>query len=180
MSNIYTKKTLNFNKEYFKKTISLFRSTGVVYVDAKINISLKERCSRDPVLTVDLKNINEFTELNISGECTAYKNGTILHQSSGQIQNDIMKYFGNNDLVVKLVSIWNRWNFNGIKIGTTKQNEQIESELGKNIDYSTAVKHLHDTGLEKDNGFYYGQTWLVENLPKETIKDIIDICRKLS
>jgi hypothetical protein len=118
-------------------------------------------------------------KLSISGVEGPMSNGDCLG-SCGQIDmtlsndNRLDWKFNNewnDEMMTKLLEIWERWHLNDMKAGTPKQEAFIREWKKENrYDYTKACDALAKAGLlYVEHGYKYGSAWLTEEVPQNVI-----------
>ena len=80
----------------------------------------------------------------------------------------------------ELVDIWNEWHLNDMHSGTEKQEEALYKHFGnKNVDYVEQCEYLKSIDLYEDNGYKYGTSWLVRELPEDIVDTLENIIEEL-
>lgn len=104
-----------------------------------------------------------------------------------------MKPYIHNKLFDELYSLWLRYHLNDMHAGTPEQEAAIkeqEAKLGRCMDYDTACDYLKEIGLYevtytgraigreyKNEPYRYGSAWLIQPLPTEVIRRVIEIVK---
>jgi len=150
---------------YSPKTDSIFDkgTTVVVIVHAKFEI--KE--TTHPNLSINLRTCY-YVEEFISG-ISVYENGKEV--MFGRVASLIPYY---QDFIKKypelkeLAEIESRWDLNGMRAGTKKQEDYIRyyEARGNKYNYDLIVEELKRVFLYEDRGYKYGEAWLCEKLPR--------------
>jgi len=154
-----------------------------------VTLKLELREKGQPQQGVDLKTHENPIELSMSGSIWNLSRSDCTQ--CGQMQDTIRDELNSGNLrlksnisqddMKKLLDIWDRWHLNGLKAGTTKQNELIEmhrddpkyAEQDVFLDRPRAI--LKDFDADPDNGYSYGSAWLFEPLSD----DVIDFVKEM-
>lgn len=81
--------------------------------------------------------------------------------------------------VMKLGGVWRRWHLNDMRAGTPAQEEatrahrkQLDTAEGRHAfdDYRARCAYLESIGLLVDDGYTYGSSWLVEEVPTDVLE----------
>lgn len=124
-------------------------------------------------VSVELKDSEKGKMLSISGVVAPRLNGDAL--GCGQIVNELTEITEYAEGwtaadVLKLGTIWEKWNLNDLHAGTPLQRETIRKfQSADNPSYDEQVKILSANGILIDNGYLYGSQWLYESLPNEVL-----------
>ena len=132
-------------------------------------------------LTIDLTPAPEvIQELSI---CANIRRGT-REAESGQCRDSVramVPYLTKDkgDALRDLCAVWERWHLNGM-IGASRAQREALKEAAKKApevwNFDNAVAHLTSLGLHPDQGYSYGQAWLVEPLPDAVAKRVGLLC----
>ncbi len=144
---------------------------------ADLEITLEEKETVSPHLSTDLQELLIATKLSISGNIWRPDKSDIF--SGGQNSEEIKKLFPGNEMVQKIIRIWERWHLNDLKSGTNKQDEILNQYKEDNPDwrysYTEACDILKRNDLYIDRDYKYGYAWLTEELPQEVIDFITSL-----
>lgn len=83
------------------------------------------------------------------------------------------------DALIELCKLWERWHLNAMIGASRAQREALNDAAKKDRNvwnYDNAVAHLTSVGLHPDQGYNYGQSWLVEPLPDDVVKQVGRLC----
>ena len=147
-------KTFKFNKIAF-------------YGTRRINI---------PEVTMELRDTAKGPELSICGSVWNSKHTDII--MGGQCIDELAEFdsLRNNDLFMKLYSLWKNYHLNGMHAGTVKQEKAIKEwhtkDKYKAFTYDDDCKYLDSIGLLDDDGYRYGSSWLYRAIPDEDMNEI--------
>jgi hypothetical protein len=100
--------------------------------------------------------------------------------SGGQNLDEIAALFPDNELVQRIVAIWQKWHLNDMHAGSPKQEAFLETlNLPNHNHYENAKAKLKDAGLDPDESYLhngqpysYGSAWLSVELPAEVVAEI--------
>ncbi|RYD61954.1 MAG: hypothetical protein EOP83_15845 [Verrucomicrobiaceae bacterium] len=100
--------------------------------------------------------------------------------SCGQNIDEIGRLFPNNQMVQRIVAIWDQYHLNDMQAGSPAQRAHLNG-LGEQrpTGYNETLAELTRVGLQPDasylyNGkpYAYGSAWLREEIPEEIIAEI--------
>ena len=137
---------------------------NLVYVDIEIKEVEKKKTN------TDLKEIDKYKTLSI---CGYSKN------IGGQIL-DILKSKDfeptTNFNVEEFYKIWDEWHLNDLHPGSRRQEDALKLAKIDNWanNYNKACDYLKSINLYNDDGYIFGSSCLVEDLPLSVIKQIIE------
>lgn len=173
-----------------KRVICLTRTPENQYepVRVAIKVELRKKDNVSPYRDIDLAECHEYTELSICG--SVWLRGDRRNDPSlcDQCIDDVLQYFGDQATgpdggasVAELCEIWRRWHLNGMRAGTRAQGDYLrehppEPPFYPTTHYDKAVAALAKVGLWVDRDYRYGHAWLVERLPDEVVKRVVEIC----
>ena len=143
---------------------------------------------------IDFNNIGKkinAVDLEISFENGCFAaSGTIWNNiksdciAAGQILGEISKFYPNNKLVKKIVSIWSQYHLNDLTPGSPKQMAYLKS-LSKPSNaefYTWECEQLKKVNLLIDESFFhnyepykYGSSWLKTEIPENVQQEIFSI-----
>lgn len=103
------------------------------------------------------------------------------HLIGGQVLEELKELFPEDELVSRIVSVWQKWHLNDLTAGSPRQTEflaQFPNQSNNNY-YEWAKDKLKDAGLEPDEDFIYnekaysyGSAWLHTELPSAIVCEI--------
>lgn len=131
------------------------------------------KCREDDVYCkIEIKN----GKLSISGVIGPLANGNCSGPAGQIIMSDwaISEYAPgwSKELEQAFRDVWHRWHLNDMKAGTPAQEAELRKYEfpGAPTSYYTWAKGIIETaGLQPDNGYYYGSSWLTEALPNDVV-----------
>ena len=143
---------------------------------------------------IDFNNIGKkinAVDLEISFENGCFTaSGTIWNNiksdciAAGQMLGEISKFYPNNKLVKKIVSIWSQYHLNDLTPGSPKQMAYLKS-LSKPSNaefYTWECEQLKKVNLLIDKSFLhngkpyeYGSAWLKTEIPENVQQEIFSI-----
>jgi hypothetical protein len=143
---------------------------------------------------IDFNNIGKkinAVDLEISFENGCFSaSGTVWNNiksdciAAGQMLGEISKFYPNNKLVKKIVSIWSEYHLNDLTPGSPKQMAYLKS-LSKPSDaefYTWECEQLKKVNLLIDESFLhngkpyeYGSAWLKTKIPENVQQEIFSI-----
>jgi len=151
-----------------KKTISLpkidFNNIGKKINAVDLEISFENGCFSASVTVWN----------NIKSDCI----------TAGQILGEISKFYPNNKLVKKIVSIWSQYHLNDLTPGSPKQMAYLKSLTNKSYGdfYTWQRLKLKEADLLIDASFLhngkpyeYGSAWLKTEIPENVQQEIFSI-----
>ena len=123
-------------------------------------------------LNYETLQLGEFLALSITGNLYEVHKTKPVWIAGGQIDSTIKQLLADGHKIKddawkleEALRIWDEWHLNNFTPGTKRQMEALEEPL----DYDSAVKRLKEIGLYDNNGYKYGQAWLIKPLPDEVI-----------
>jgi hypothetical protein len=124
-------------------------------------------------LVIDLNETDKGYAFSMSGFIWNTKKTDCL--TCGQICEDFLMYFPNNEKVKRLVEIWKEYHLNDLQAGTEKQ--MVALKNAPQIDYKAECLYLESIGLLIDNGYEYGSGWLFKTIPSDIIEEIKELIK---
>jgi len=164
-------------------TITLNR-TGTIHEPAKAVIEVWLARKEASSLNIDLEPCGTYTALSIVADVYYPKDRKNDPSECGQCTETIREFWGSDSKVAELCDLWNRWHLNGLRAGTRVQGEHLRENPPQppffpESHYEKSCKILETAGLYEDRGYKYGHRWLVEDLPKDVLKRLGELCREL-
>ncbi|MGH8897010.1 MAG: hypothetical protein ACRDZ4_08325 [Egibacteraceae bacterium] len=149
-----------------------------------LEIELRHKANVAPYLDTDLNPVREYTELAICG--SVWNPAGTGIESGGQNTEAIRERFPDDADVQRLCALWDRWHLNGMKAGTRAQeaflrDARVENRLAQydeNCKVLEKANLLHVTGPQGRN-YKYGAAWLVERLPEDVEREVVELCERL-
>jgi hypothetical protein len=98
----------------------------------------------------------------------------------GQILKELLSLFPEDQLLQRIVGVWEKWHLNDLKAGSPRQEEFLSTKNAPKGDhYEWAIQELTDAGLNpdseylyQDSPYKYGSAWLKAELPSSVIAEI--------
>lgn len=156
-----------------------YNNSGSKRQPVTFEIELRQEKRDSGYVTIDLNQIDSYTELSICGNVymSHWRNDAY---TCGQCLDTILELFPHDKFVQLVHRIWDRFHLNGMNSGTRKQRELVKALYSlilpnERYDYTVACDFLAENDLLVDNGYKYGTAWLVELLPEDIIQVIEDI-----
>ena len=116
--------------------------------------------------------------LSLTGVEAPYANGN-CSGSFGQITLDpsLPQKAWTTEKVERLAAIWDRWHLNDMRAGSEAQEawlreHRAEYEAQTLDHYVWAKAELAKAGLQPDNGYSYGSSWMTEEVPLEVLAEL--------
>lgn len=103
------------------------------------------------------------------------------YTTCGQILEELLSLFPDDELVNKIVKVWRKWHLNDLTAGSPRQTEFLEqfTDTPRSDYYTWAKDKLSEAGIEPDESFQYngkaysyGSAWLHTDLPDSVIDEI--------
>lgn len=110
-----------------------------------------------------------------------WKSNKSDYETCGQMVDELLKYFPDDQLLQRIVQVWKKWHLNDLTAGSPKQMEFLE-QIGPGPSgdyYSWAVEKLTEAGLNpdpdltyNDKPYMYGSAWLHTEIPASVVAEI--------
>lgn len=142
----------------------------------KVTIDVElTRSQRKDWLTNEKKLIYAFTaDVNIwNSKCTDIVAG-------GQMFEELLPYFKNNELFTQIYNLWYRWQSNDLKSGNKEQCDLIlkwrkDNKIPNIWAYEQECGYLKSIGKYEIEDFKYGFGWWCEEIPTDVLEEIKNI-----
>lgn len=99
--------------------------------------------------------------------------------SCGQNVSGVCGYFSQDKKAQRMLAIWERWHLNDMQAGSPRQMAYLrehpidpKSYTYPKSYYEIVSQVLTDAGLNPDNGYLYGHSWLLEEIPADVVAEI--------
>ena len=141
----------------------------------RLEIKKDDRPSQD---YETLDKTESHDEISISGDLKEKGAlGRPRDSSWGQVLDNIESPTGE---LKEIVSLWKRYHLNDLHAGTKKQEDALKLKFpeGSNANkyvHDEQVQYLKSVGLYSDRGYEYGTGWLVEKVPSNVKKRLIEL-----
>lgn len=104
----------------------------------------------------------------------------------GQILEEILSLFPDNQLVQRIVTVWRKYHLNDMTAGSPRQMAFLD-QFDTSFTYEIACQKLTDAGLNPDEDFLiddipytYGSRWLHTSIPDHIQSEILSWESKIS
>ena len=94
---------------------------------------------------------------------------------AGQMCGELPKLYPTNQLVKRLVELWEKYHSNDLNAGTERQWEALWTAGLEKADYIKQCEFLESINLYVDGNYKYGSTWLFRQIPENIIEEIEQI-----
>lgn len=140
--------------------------------DAAFELEFNPGATRDGLIRITAK--WDGKNLSITGTEGRTSAGQI-HGSLSHIETFMPGW--SKDKAARLAALWTRWHLNDMRAGTPAQMAFLNRYIAENkmpaLDrYTWMMAALREVGLDKDDGYAYGSSWLFEEVPAEVINEI--------
>ena len=133
---------------------------------------------------------NKYIKFSACGDIWNHLHTDIYR--GGQCLDEIAKYI-HSPVFRQIYTFWKKYHLNGMHAGTPEQEKAVKEweAAGNKYDYSAACEMLKACGLYEvplncrlvgtrnadGEPYKYGSGWVIEDIPKDDLQKIIDLCK---
>jgi len=171
---LHRSKAMNGDRRY---------ETGQLYVGRKQNgervwVSLSLEHSNKPKTLTDGSEVDETWELSMTGvvkdRYTTLGAGQMIYEVLDVVSDSKMS----GEDLNQLHWVWINHHLNGLIPGTEKQMERRNELASQGVDVSASNYGEYSKMIDDDNGYKYGSSWLIRDVPSKDIASVLEILGK--